>query len=163
MDNFCNYDLQSKAKKYSYIKYLLAIVEIFWLLLLLILFQGLGISKLLAELISDLLKNRYTVIPVYILLGYIGYLLLNFPLEFYHSFLWEHRFGLSKQNFILWLKDQIKSATISYIILVIFFEMFYYVTRNYPHNWWFVFSVFWIFFGFCQISSCSYHTTIFQI
>ncbi len=138
---------QERAKDYSRRKYTLAIIEIFYLLLLLVLFLGLGLSKILAQSISRLAKPAYLVLPVYLLLIYVFYWCCNFPLIFYRSFKLEHRFNLSNQKLIDWLLDQLKSGLITYIISLILLGSFYHILKNNPNTWWLVVSAFWIFFS----------------
>ena len=135
-----------KAKKYSSIKYTLAIIDIVYLLILLFIFQGLGLSKELAINISRILKP-YLVIPAYILVALVIYYTLDFPLNFYRSFILEHKFSLSNQKIGDWLRDQSKAVIISYLIIIIMFEALYYILGRYPGIWWWIISLFWIFFS----------------
>lgn len=136
----------NKARRYSSIKYSLAIIDTAYLFLILVLFQGLGISKILAKAISHLLGGNFLVIPLYVLVLYLGYYLFSLPLNFYQSYLLEHKFSLSNQNIRNWLKDQFKASVLSYIILLILISAFYYIVRHYIYTWWLVISAFWIFF-----------------
>jgi len=137
---------EEKAKRYALINYTLTIVEVVYLLALLFLFIGLGFSRLLAENLSRYLLKYYFVIPTYIFIAYAAYYILNFPLNFYQSFILEHKFSLSKQKIKDWLADQIKSGIISYMIILILIAVFYYVLRHFSKTWWFIMSLFWIFF-----------------
>ena len=134
-----------RAKRYSTIKYSLAIIETLYLLLLLFLFQGLGLSMALARHLLESSTPQFLVIPVYLLIIYIAYYLLNFPFNFYHSFLLERKFSLSEQKIKDWFLDQLKAGAISYIILLILVMAFYYAQRHYLRNWWLSVSLFWIF------------------
>jgi len=138
---------QEKAKRYSSIKYTLAIIDTSYLLLLLFFFQGLGLSNILAQELSALLVKPYFVVPAYVLIGYIVYYILDFPLNFYESFILEHKFSLSKQKAKDWLNDQIKTGIISYIIFLVLISAFYYILARYTQIWWLVISLFWIFFS----------------
>lgn len=135
------------AKRYSQLKYGLAITGTVYGLALLFLFQGSGLSKAVALNIAKTLPQNFLVIPVYILVVYILYCLFNFPLTFYHSFLLEHRFSLSNQKFGGWVKDQLKAGIIFYLLSLILFEAFYYILKYSPDTWWLILSVFWIFFS----------------
>ena len=138
---------QERAKDYSRRKYTLAIIEIFYSLLLLWLFLALGLSKNLAQSVFGLALPSYLVLPAYLLLVYIFYWCLDFPLTFYRSFKLEHKFSLSKQKFSDWLWDQWKTGIIAYIISLILLGVFYYILKNYPGNWWLLVSLLWIFFS----------------
>lgn len=140
-------NITEKAKRYSSIKYGLVIVETVYLLLLLFLFQLLGFSNILAKDIHQLMINDYFAVLFYILIVYITCYILNFPLNFYHSFLLEHEFQLSRQNIKEWFTDQIKGGVIAYGLSIIGLEVFYFILRHQPQNWWWILSIFWIFFS----------------
>lgn len=140
-------NLQDKAQKYSSLKYGLSIFETIYLAIFLFLFQGLGVSPVLVKGISNLLGQDYLVLPVYLLVIYVAYYILNFPLNFYHSFILEHNFALSHQKVGDWLKDQFKSAVIFYVISLILFEAFYHILEHSPNSWWLIVSLVWIFFS----------------
>jgi STE24 endopeptidase len=139
--------IQEKAKDYSRRKYTLAIIEIFYLLLLLWLFLGLGLSKNLAQGISRFALPQYLLLPVYLLLIYLFYWCLDLPLTFYCGFKLEHKFSLSNQRLGDWLWDQLKSGFITYIISLLLLGAFYYILQRYPGNWWLLVSLLWIFFS----------------
>ncbi len=139
--------LQEKARKYSSLKYGLSIFDTAYLVVLLFLFQGLGISGILARIISGLAAKEYQALPAYLLAVSLAYYLLDFPLNFYQSFVLEHNFGLSRQNTGDWFKDQLKAGLIVYIISLVLFGAFYYILRQYPANWWLIVSLAWIFFN----------------
>ena len=139
--------LLHKSKKYSTIKYALSLIDTAYLLAFLLLFQGLGWSKILAGRITEIAPGRLFIIPIYILTAYIIYYLVSFPLTLYHSFILERRFCLSNQKINDWAKDQFKSGVIFYLILLILFEAFYYILKYNPHLWWLIISLFWIFFS----------------
>lgn len=143
MDN----PVSNKARKYSQIKYSLAIVQTLYLFLLLFLFQFFGISESVAGFISGLFPFGFLVILLYLLAAYLAYYALNFPFHLYGSFLLERRFSLSSQKIGDWLKDEAKSAMLSYLMLVILFGAFYGIVAIFPNSWWLVVSLFWIFFS----------------
>ena len=140
-------NILSKAKQYSSLKYALAVIDIAYLLLTLFLFQGLGLSKLLARTLAKSITGQYLIILAYTSVAYVGYFLLGFPLNLYRSFILEHKFCLSNQKIKDWFGDQIKSALISYIITVILVLVFYYILMTFIHTWWLIVSFFWIFFS----------------
>jgi len=140
-------NLIDKAKRYSSIKYGLTMLEEAYLLLLLFIFLGSGLSKALSLWIFKFTTNNFFVTLLYLFIIFIVYYLLSLPLIFYHFYILEHKFCLSRQKIEDWLKDQFKSGIISYLIAVILIEAFYYILRRYTHSWWLVMSLFWIFFS----------------
>ena len=138
--------MTDKAKQYSQIKYSLAIIDVVYLVALLLLFQGPGLSQKLALNISEVVKP-YLILPAYILVISIAYYILDFPLNFYRSFILEHKFSLTHQKVHDWFKDQLKQGIISYAIIIIILEAFYYILKHYSHIWWLIISLFWVFFS----------------
>jgi STE24 endopeptidase len=136
-----------RAKRYSNLQYAFSILGILYLLLLLFSFLGLGLSRPLVSWLSKLTSSKAVVLPLYLLLIFIAYYFLNFPLNFCHSYLLEHKFGLSTQRVGDWFKDQFKATALSYIILLIVFLAFYYIIKHFIHSWWLIISLFWVFFN----------------
>ena len=141
-------DLINKAKRYSTLKYTLAILDTIYFLAILIIFVCSGLSKLLAGTFSASVANKYFVLALYLFTVSLAYYFLSLPLNFYRSYIVEHRFSLSKQKLGDWILDQVKSGIIGYIISLILLGAFYYILRLEPYNWWLIISAFWIFFNF---------------
>ncbi|MFH0935673.1 MAG: M48 family metallopeptidase [Candidatus Omnitrophota bacterium] len=142
-----NADILSKrAKRYSCIKYSLSILETAYLVVLLFIFVGSGLSQSLSEQLSRLTGNHYLIAASYLLVITLTYQLLSLPLDFYSSYALEHKFCLSNQGIGDWLLDQLKSGLISYLIGLIVLCAFYYILKANPAYWWLVIWLFWIFF-----------------
>jgi len=139
--------LSAKAKQYSAIKYSLAICETVYTLVLLLLFQASGFSRALSAACLKISANYYIILPIYIFIVSSAYYFLIFPLNFYRSFILEHKFSLSRQRLRGWFLDQIKSGVISYVIIAILLGVFYFVLKHSRHNWWMIISLFWVFFS----------------
>lgn len=136
-----------RASRYSRIKYLLIITETAYLIILLFLFTGFGFSSVLAKYLGGFIRNSSLLLAAYILIAYFGYYLLDLPFNFYHSFMLEHKFGLSNQRIKDWLIDQVKAGVIFYLIALLLAAAFYYILKHFLYSWWLVFSLFWIFFS----------------
>jgi STE24 endopeptidase len=139
--------LLDKAKSYSRIKYTLAIADTLYLLALIVLFLDLGLSTALADFLAVIVNPGYLVFPAYLLVILVLSYLFTFPLNFYRSFILEHKFGLTKQKVSAWLVDQLKVGILSYLVGVILFGAFYYVLRHNPRTWWFIIALFWMCFS----------------
>jgi len=137
----------NSAKRYSAIKYSLALLEIAYQLILLFVFLASGLSVTLANYIYQVTGSAYLVVPLYLAAVFVLYAVLNLPLNLYHSFILEHQFGLTKQSLRGWFIDQIKSLAISYIISLIMLGAFYFILDKSPRMWWFIVSLFWILFS----------------
>jgi STE24 endopeptidase len=61
---------------------------------------------------------------------------IHLPLDYYSGYLLEHRFGLSRQTFGGWAKDQFKAFIIAVPIAVAAVELVYYLIRNSIDRWW---------------------------
>jgi len=140
-------NLTNIAKRYSSLKYTLAILDTIYLLFLLLIFLGSGLSGILTQWLFKFTTHNYLIKPLYLLIISLGYYFLSFPLTFYQSHILEHKFSLSKQCLRDWFMDQIKGAILSYIIAVILISAFYYVLGRNPKAWWLIISLFWIFFS----------------
>jgi STE24 endopeptidase len=76
--------------------------------------------------------------------GFLGFLVF-FPLDFYEGFVWERRFGLSRQSFRSWLWDVSKKSVLSFVIGLIGIEALYFFFWQYPDRWWLWAAGFWFF------------------
>lgn len=136
-----------RARDYSFRKYTLSILDTFFLLVLLILFLSLGLSRSLAEAVLAICKNKTLSVPVYFAVICLFYFLIDLPLNFYRTYTLEHKFSLSKQTIKDWVLDQLKSGLLGYFIGIIILGAFYLTLKNFPGSWWIIISVFWVFFN----------------
>lgn len=139
--------MSDRAKKYSGIRYTTAVASFVYLLSLLILFQICGLGVWLRVWIIQFFPNQALLIFFYSLILFLLYFIFNFPLEFYRSYLVEQRFGLSNEKFSHWLVDQIKGFLVGFFISIILIEGFFYFLRHNPGSWWWICSLFWMFFS----------------
>ncbi|MCX5701098.1 MAG: M48 family metallopeptidase [Candidatus Omnitrophica bacterium] len=138
--------MQDKAKRYSNIKYTLTVIESAYILLLLFLFLSSGLSGKLSIWLNKYVLS-YIVVPAYLAVVSIGYYFLNLPLEFYQSYILEHRFSLSTQSLRDWSYDQLKTLGLSFLVSLILVMAFYIILRYTAAYWWLAISAFWIFFS----------------
>jgi len=136
-----------KARRYAAAKYSLSIIDLVYLLLLLGLCLAFGIPKTFADILSGFLPHRGTLIPAYVGVGLLAYYFLTLPLNFYGSFILEHRFALSVQRIPDWLIDQLKAGILVYSIALVLAVIFYYTVSHFASFWWLVIAAFWIFFS----------------
>jgi STE24 endopeptidase len=134
------------AKSYSHRKYALTIIDMFYSLALLLIFLVSGLSLFLEEWLKGLGLAHYVLIAVYLLVISVIYYLLNIPLNFYASFILEHKYSLSEQSAAAWWMEQLKSGILAYIISLILLLAFYWILGKFS-QWWLVLSVFWIAFS----------------
>ena len=84
-------------------------------------------------------RRHFLQCLIFVPLFVVATTLLNLPLEFYSSYLLEHRFGLSTQGLASWFGDWGKSLAIVVVIGVIVAWLFYAIVRRSPRRWWFYF------------------------
>ncbi len=137
--------LEGKSRKYSTIKYALNIFEGAYILLLLVVFVFSGFSVYLAKCVTLIFPAGYLSIAVFFLIIYAVYYILSFPLNFYHNFILEHQFQLTRQSVKDWFLDQIKAGIIFCIISLVMLEVFYALLVRQPQDWWWITSLCWIF------------------
>ena len=137
--------MEDKAKAYARIKYRLAIIDILYTLLLLVVLQASGINLLLRASISAFTSSEIMVIALYSAILFISYGILTFGIDMYRSFVVEHKFNLSNQKLSAWFLDYIKGNLLSLLVFIILIECFFFFIRNYPHSWWCMSAIFWIF------------------
>lgn len=136
---------EQKIKRYTRIKYAVAIADLMILLVLLALFQFSGAAVLLKKAILHITANQPIGIFLYILVSFAGYSFIMFPLVLYRSFIVEHQFGLSSEKFGPWLADMIKSDILGFVVFAVLLEAFYLFLRHFPGLWWWMAAIFWIF------------------
>lgn len=136
---------ESLAKKYRSIKNRLFFFSlIFNILLLLILFFSQA-SLYLRQQSEVLFKNAFLINGFYILIFCLFFYFLNFPLELFEGFILEHKFKLSTQNFLNWLKDEFKKGALNFVILFIVIEAMYFFLNKFTQTWWIWLASFWVF------------------
>ena len=137
--------MENRAKEYARIKYKLAVIDIVYTLVLLIVLQMSGLAVRLANALTGLSGNQFVLTALYSAVIFLMYMALNYMFDFYRSFVVEHRFGLTKQKFSPWLADHLKSNALGLVVFVILMESFLFLARSYPQSWWWMSALFWIF------------------
>ncbi len=62
--------------------------------------------------------------------------LVEFPFEYYVTFVVEEKYGFNRSTLKLWIMDQIKSGLISIILSAILLAVVLWIVRISPHRWW---------------------------
>jgi STE24 endopeptidase len=137
--------LARKARRYSSIKYCLAISQTVFFLLFLFVFMGLGLSRGLAHAITKLRISDLYSLPLYLFAFSMAYAILSFPLSFYQGFILEHQFGLSRQGIKDWFVDQAKAGILGYVFILLLLAVFGVIVKNNPRDWWWISGLGWFF------------------
>lgn len=137
---------QRKAKAYWRYKNILSLLGLVVLLSYLFIIQF-SVSASLKAFSLSLSGNFYVSFFIYLIILNLGYYLVSLPLDFYGSFILEHKFSLSNQNARDWFKDEMKKWLISIFLSLLLVEIFYAAARNFHDFWWVIASFIWLTFS----------------
>lgn len=93
----------------------------------------------LAQKISEFASKRYGLFLSGIIFGLIFFalvFLVNFPLNYYSSFVLRHKYGLSNQSLLRWLELNFKGFVINNGIVSLFIWLPYYFMQQNVNTWW---------------------------
>ena len=108
---------------------------------------GTGFSLSLEDHLRNINLSGGLLIGAFFLVISFLFYLINLPLNFYSSFILEHKFNLSKQKAKDWWLDQLKSGALAYVISLILILAFYGILNRFSNSWWLILSIFWIGFS----------------
>jgi STE24 endopeptidase len=116
----------------------------YWLLLWGFLY-GLGVAwLLLATGLSARMRNiaeritgiRWLQTAIYAVEYIVLTAILTLPLTLYQGFFREHRYGLSNQSFLQWMRDEVVGLIVGIVFGAMALTIIYAVIRRSPRNWW---------------------------
>jgi STE24 endopeptidase len=102
-----------------------------------------GLSSAMRDFGIGIIDLWYAYIPIYTFILLSIVLLIEFPLSFYSSFIFEHRYNISNQGFIDWLKDFLKTLGLTYGFSIPVVLGLYYLLR---FEYWWIFATIAYFF-----------------
>jgi STE24 endopeptidase len=137
-------ETSTQTKQYSRSKTRLTIVQLILTALFLIIMLLSGASSLLKELVAGWSRNFYAQLGLYLAIFSGIYYLLFLVLDFYGGFLLEHKFLLSNQTMLDWLKKSIKKTLLSFLLLLAAVEALYFFLRHFPNHWWLPTTAAWL-------------------
>lgn len=129
------------SKKYNNIKLAISISETVLLFILTFLFLSSGYSKVLSEWLYTFTQSDYLVLALFTILTGLAVSIIFFPLNFYSSFILEHKYNLSNQTLLKYFTEGIKSTVVSGVIGIPILLLFYFILKEFGDNWWLVFAV----------------------
>lgn len=129
------------SKKYNNIKLAIGITESVIVFILIFLFVYLGLSKLLVEKLFEFSGSDYIVLILFTIITSLTATLILFPLNFYSSYILEHKYNLSNQSLTKYFIEGIKSALVSGLIGLPILLLFYFILKEFGDYWWLVFAV----------------------
>jgi STE24 endopeptidase len=126
----------AKAKEYSAIKVRLTVISCVFTVLVMSALIYFGWSRDFAGIAENFSANPFLIVGLYFILFSAYLFVLAFPLSYYASFMVEHRFGLSNQTFMAWLREGIKKEILSIAFGMLLVEGLYFFIRLEPTLWW---------------------------
>jgi STE24 endopeptidase len=135
-----------QSKQYSKLKVSITIIQLILTIAFFLIMLVLGVSAFLADAVKSWTGNFYLQVSLYLIIFTGMYYLIFLPLDFYDSFLLEHRFHLSNETFAGWAIKNLKKALVSVPVLLIAGESLYFLLRYFPHSWWLLLAVLWLLF-----------------
>lgn len=97
---------------------------------------GSGLSARLRDFAGRGARSGFVQPTLYALLYVVIVSLLSFPLDVYANYFREHAYGLARQDFGGWFREQLIRLTIALIASAIIFPILYAVFRRAPRSWW---------------------------
>jgi len=134
----------ARARQYSKRKTRLIVSQLLLTVAFLIIMLLSGTSLFLRDLVAGWSRNFYLQVGLYLVIFGGIYYLLFVGLDFYSGFLLEHKFLLSNQTVLGWLKQSIKKGLLSQLLLLVAAEALYFFLRHFPNNWWLLVTAAWL-------------------
>ena len=125
-----------EPKRYESIKHIVSIAEFVIDALLLIYFLTSGWSLRIRNLAESVSASEWVTVMMYVLIFGAVFKIVDLPLAFYSGYVLEHRFGLSRQTFWGWMKDQFKALVVGVPLTIGGVEVIYQLLRAHPEYWW---------------------------
>jgi STE24 endopeptidase len=125
-----------KIKRYSSIKNRFYLANLAYGIIMLAVFLFSGLTFKLKELTFVYFNNFYFRLALYYTVFSLGFYLLSLPLDYYNSFVIEHKFKLSAHTNKSWFKDNIKKGIASFVLALLMIEVLYYFLKNFSAAWW---------------------------
>ena len=136
-----------QARAYESVHHRLLVARLLILMVVLALYSFSGASVDLATGLASYFGERWWwTNAAYLLISFLGYSALLFPLNWYSEHYIEHRYGLSRQDFNGWVKDHFKGLAIEAPLIVFFFSIIYALLHASPQSWWMWTALFYVFF-----------------
>lgn len=131
---------EEDAKIYNRIKIWLSIIDLVINLIIVSLLAFTEISRHLLSRLNSYTQNDYLLFILFLFAIGIMMSIITFPLDFYASYMLEHRFLLSNQNIFKWIIERSKSTAVSLSLGIPVALAFYYFLRIAGNIWWLYFS-----------------------
>ena len=129
------------SKKYNNIKLTLGIAETILVFILTLLFVYSGYNRMLFDILYSCSDSDYLVLILFtVITGAVASIIL-FPLNFYSSYILEHKYKLSNQTLLKYFVESLKSILVSGVIGIPILLLFYFILKEFGDNWWLIFAI----------------------
>lgn len=135
-----------QSKQYSKQKISITIIQLVLTIAFLLITLISGASVLLTDEVKNWTENFYLQVGLYLIIFAGIYYLIFLPLDFYESFMLEHKFGLSNETAAGWVIKCLKKCLLSVPVLLIAGESLYLLLRHFPYLWWLLLTTLWLLF-----------------
>lgn len=132
-----------KARHYQAKKLKMFFIQLFFQAILLFALVASGASLFIKNQIYNYTQNSFFVVALYITLFNFIFIFFGLPFDFYEGFILERQFGLSRQSFRSWLKENLKKSFITFLVSLAAIEAIYYFLARFQSTWWFWAALFW--------------------
>lgn len=127
---------QLQAKRYEKEKRLLGISSMVLSLIILLAFYFSSLSAWLANLGID--NSIIWTFLLYVATFQIILVFFGFPLNFYSSYIHEHKWNFSNHTVKSWLWEQVKAFFVGLILMFILLGLLFWIMVLSPQNWWII-------------------------
>ncbi len=93
-------------------------------------------SAKMRDLAARITRFRWLQTLLYWLQYLVVVTLLGFPLEFYESYVREHKYGLATQTFGPWMGDEVKAFLVTLVLGAITVVILFAIVRRLTRTWW---------------------------
>jgi STE24 endopeptidase len=131
---------KERAKAYNKKKIILMIADMAIQLLLLNIIAFSGVSAWAVDCIRTIIAGDYLLFLVFLALMGICMSAASLPIDFYASYVVEHRYELSNQTVPAWILERLKSTGLSLALGIPVALAFYYFLKMSGPLWWLYFS-----------------------
>lgn len=129
-----------KSKEYNRIRILIEILNLIISLAFLLVLIFTPLSKFFETKMYSFTSNDYLAFILFLMVIGILNSIITVPLEFYSSFIIEHKYQLSNQKLRDWILERLKSTLVSTLIGVPLALVFFYLIKNYEY-WWLILTI----------------------
>ena len=83
-------------------------------------------------------ENYWGTVLLFFITVWLILTLLNLPLTFYNSYIWQHRWGFSTQSLPSWWSDYFKSTALDFLLSGAAVLIIFWVFNHWTKHWWLI-------------------------